>query len=349
MEKRSAISSNTYIRSGLGVSLLFHVAFAFFLSKPEFKFEQEERVLDVSYEPPSAIQPRQERQQIVSPADKSLEIPPKDTNKLSDRDSAAEKEQVRKGDNPDAGQKSAGPTSPQKKQQEERPESKPKGEKPHTQNKSPVLKTLSLDADTLQEKFSKEPSSEKKLDDAINGNNNSESTDVSSYRAFSRPSGSGAAFLGLNVGTRGTMDFLPNLPDGDITLLNAKANRYAVFVRRVATQVFAQLRLAGWDMLRAEDIFAIRDYTTVYATLSPKGVLLNVRVETGSGSARFDEVVSEAVNKGARDPNPPLEAATSDGNIHFIFKAKSWSRAQASSRTGAPFEQRWLMLATGLE
>ena len=53
--------------------------------------------------------------------------------------------------------------------------------------------------------------------------------------------GTGAKFFGNS----GSTDYLPNLPDGDITLLNTKADHFAVFVRRVAARVFAALRSSG--------------------------------------------------------------------------------------------------------
>jgi hypothetical protein len=161
-------------------------------------------------------------------------------------------------------------------------------------------------------------------------------------RPFSRPPGSGAAIIGM----RGNPDYLPNLPDGDLTLLNEKADQYAVFVIRVATQVFGQLRSSGWEQLQYGDIANISDYNTIEAILSPRGELLRVLIHAGSGSARFDRIVEASVTRGARDPNPPPGAAAPDGNVHFIFKAKSWSEV---GHQGRMYERRWLTLATGLE
>lgn len=174
---------------------------------------------------------------------------------------------------------------------------------------------------------------------------NQQTAQPANYRAFSRPSGSGAAFIGL----RGSTDYLPNLPDGDLTLLNTKADRFAVFVRRVASQVFGQLRSSGWEQLRPQDIHSMTDFTEVRASLSLTGELLSVRIVSTSGSSRFDEVVLSSAKRGVSDPNPPAEAAAADGTIKFIFRARSWSRYAGSPRTGAPMERRWLLLATGLE
>jgi hypothetical protein len=173
----------------------------------------------------------------------------------------------------------------------------------------------------------------------------SSSSDLSKYEAFSRPPGSGATF----VGSGGVSDHLPNLPDGDITLLNAKANTYAGFVRRVAVQVFAQLRSQGWEKLTMGEVRRIGDFTTIEAILSPEGRFMTMRIVEGSGSPSFDSVVKQSVAVGARDPNPPAGARASDGKIHFIFKARSWASIGAGGRAGGPSEHRWLLLATGLE
>jgi TonB family protein len=131
--------------------------------------------------------------------------------------------------------------------------------------------------------------------------------------------------------------------------LNAKASVHAVFVRRVAIQVFSNLRASGWEQLRASDVQAMTEETTVRAVLSPTGRLLRASLERSSGSPRFDEVLEAAVRRGARDPNPPKAAALKDGNIHFVFKARSWVMTGSDPRTGALRERRWLVLGTGLE
>ena len=164
-------------------------------------------------------------------------------------------------------------------------------------------------------------------------------------RPFSRPTGSGARFLGV----RGTPDYLPHLPDGDMTLLNEKADRFAVFVRRVATQVFGQIRSTGWAVLRARDIRDISGYATIIAVLSPEGDLIKTMLRSSSGSAKFDAALKQAVQVGARDPHPPPDAAAEDGNFYFIFKAKSWVKLSGNARGRGASERRWLMLATGLE
>lgn len=336
----------------MAASLVLHLVLGVYFLAREQPAIPQPIVMDVTFELPSPPPARQAQRQIVSQpeAPQSKASPPPDTRLLSERDTVVEKEQLKRGDDPEAGpvvakaraaRAPALPAEPARpKKGSESKQTKPRAADESKEARQPHLKELSLDSGTLIAKFG---ASEKKptLQEELAGR----SPSLSGYKAFSRPSGSGAAFLGL----RGTNDFLPNLPDGDITLLNTKAEKFAVFVRRVATQVFSQLRLSGWESLGRGDIDAMRDFSTVVAVMGIDGTLKAVKLEDGSGSQRFDGVLLDAVKKGAKDKNPPRDAAASDGLIHFVFKARSWSRAGSDPRTGAPFERRWLLLASGLE
>lgn len=291
----------------------------------------------VQERPPPKIA-QQVPRQIVSMPDQTKETndPAHDSRLLAEKNFVTKEEKIHRGDDPQAGPVAGKSQPPQKA-------SRPVEEQRSKQQTAPPkLKQLALDRETLLNDFAmRTPSAS---DDSPtrkeqNARNNSP------YRAFSRPTGSGAAFLG----TSGMPDYLPNLPDGDITLLNTKANLFAVFVRRVATQVFAQLRLSGWENLRPADINAIGDVVTVRAVLALDGKLLKVQIESSSGSPRFDETVRKAAEVGAKDPNPPKEAVAEDGTIHFIFQSRSWVQYAPQGRTGAPTERRWLLLGTGLE
>lgn len=229
---------------------------------------------------------------------------------------------------------------------------------------APRLKTLALDQGTLLSKFVAPAGSANDRRDpdqapggavgatANNLSKNANSqllttsplTSTQGYTPFSRPMGSGAQFMGRF----GSSDYLPNLPDGDITLLNTKADQFAVFVRRVATRVFSELRSAGWETLSAGEIRRIEGFATVKAELSLDGRLLSVTTINASGSPRFDATLTEATNRGASDPHPPPAARAPNGNIIFIFQAKSWSEPAINRRTGTPTERRWLLLAAGL-
>jgi TonB family protein len=142
----------------------------------------------------------------------------------------------------------------------------------------------------------------------------------------------------------GSSAHLPNIPDGQLTLLNAKADRHAVFVRRVALQVFGKLKQLGWTNLSGGEINRIHGFAVVEAIMSPQGKLLGATVQDSSGLRKFDSTMLEAGEHGTWDQNPPESAKAADGNIHFIFKAKSWSVRYGD--TGR--EKRWLLMATGL-
>lgn len=347
-----------YVIWGILFSLVIHLFLVAFLMQNRPPVVPEE-VITVDLVTEMVRQPPRQREappeQIVSPPQlPQAAEPPLDTRLRSDIDASTPREQIRRGIDPDAGPDTRERQKPQPPaEQAKDPAAKAKQREPETKQKAPApdpdaefreqnskrpLKHLSLDAQTMRQKYAEKEPSESPLEkrDTV--------LDPEAYQAFSRPSGSGARF----IGKQGNADHLPNLPDGDITLLNTKADQFAVFVRRVATQVFSQIRQTGWDFLNSGDIRSISTFTKVRAVLSVKGELLRIQIEGGSGSTRFDEVIAEAVRKGARDQNPPPNAVAADGNIHFIFQAKSWSKIGAS-RSGAPTERRWLLLATGLD
>jgi TonB family protein len=154
----------------------------------------------------------------------------------------------------------------------------------------------------------------------------------------------------INLAGGGTPDKLPSVADGNVTLLNAKANRFAVFVRRVAYRVFTQLRQSGWESLNAQQIGAIHEPVVISAELSLKGDPISVTIARSSGSSYYDQLVQQTIKSSIRDPNPPPAAAGANGNIRFIFQSQTWS-SNGSSRGagGGIMEQRWMELGTGLE
>jgi hypothetical protein len=358
---------NNHDQIGLLGSLGLHVIMVIILLGTRAPHPPTVSTIEVTIEPPTAIS---NRPQIVSPSDQPAKPPPENTTRLSDKDSQAPVEQIRRGDGGGApGPQNSQPQSnqPQAKQQEspksskadqpkpkqEAPahepktkdtEAKPKTNEPKSpQNKSELhLKDLKLDDSTLALKFGNTPKNTASSSQSAEA---APQKSLSDYQAFSRPPGSGAAFFG----SAGISDHLPNLPDGDITLLNAKANIYASFVRRVAVQVFTQLRSQGWENLSAMQIRQMSGFATVEAVLSMDGKFIRARLIESSGSDAFDQVLHTSASKGTGDPNPPPGAQAKDGLIHFIFKARSWSQIGMNRRSGAPVEQRWLLLATGLE
>jgi len=315
----SARPSSLALGWPLAISLLLHLTF--FVGAPAGRVAPAEPVVfTVSLEAPK------ERQQIVSPPVTSAAAP-KETTLRAERDSVAEREQIQRGT---GGREAPGPRQPD--QQAAAPQKR--------QAASPQMPRepkLTIDQQELLGRFKEiPPPRQEQTPDPFND---------TSYRPFSRPFGSGAAFLS----GQGSPDFLPHLPDGDITFLNAKAYTHAVFVRRVAEQVFSELRHSGWETLQLRDLRSIGEPATVSGVLSLDGKVEQVTIVSQSGSDQFDRLLSSAVHKGLRDPNPPRAAALDDNHIHFIFKAQSWGQPFVHPRTGAPTERRWLLLATGLE
>ena len=149
--------------------------------------------------PPPILQ-----QQIVSAPDNSqpADVSPK-TRYLSDRDATTEREQVKRGEGPDAGipgdraaDKPAPPAPPKVQEQ-----AKGKAEKPFEPKPEPMdyaaLSTapLRLDDQTLKNKFGdqEKPSLEERVNAAVSGRLAEDTRGTArSTEPFSRPSGSGA-------------------------------------------------------------------------------------------------------------------------------------------------------------
>jgi hypothetical protein len=123
------------------------------------------------------------------------------------------------------------------------------------------------------------------------------------------------------AGPRGTLDHLPDIQRGTVTLLNTKANEFAPFVRRVGERVFQHL-IIRQRRLELEQILSARQPVQMRAILDPKGKLKTVRIDGQSGSATMDDTLSDALNTAAFDNNPPRAAANADGDFEFVFRAQ---------------------------
>jgi len=311
---------------------------------------------------PKELKQNKHEKQIVSETQqKPSEIVPKDTRLLSDKNFFTEKQQLKKGDGidygPNPGQKSQ--PSTQRKQTSKITATEPVKNKQKSKREAVEKKT------TQQQPSTKQPTRKRlnKLLDLGPATKTLRELEVnaatkpsprsqtavgetaSEPEPFSRRAGTGARFHGVF----GQADYLPDVRDGDITLLNAKANKFAVFVRRVALRVFKQIKGDGWETLRASQVAAINEFALVRAVLSPKGTLLKVQIEGPSGSSAFDLMLKGAVSQSAADPHPPASAVAPDGNIHFIFAARSWVQRYNDPRNPGFGERRWLILKTGLE
>lgn len=381
-EPQGTISVSNYrdLGLGLGLSVLIHILILFaVINNVQIPPIPKEFTIDLVSPRELALKQPPEKSPVVPPVKQQIVNEPQkdetthpnpETRLLSEKDHATTHEQIKRGETLKESSPSLPPSNTSKvnqnrsnsqptekvAQQSSTSENRPKKSKLNSNlsNKSmsegegqneqglkapPQQLALKLDDKTTLEKFGLVRGGGETGNKVENGGSPGGS------RPFSRPYGSGAAF----IGTFGTPDLLPNLPDGDLTLLNTKASKFAVFVRRVATQVFAQIRSVGWSTITGIEINQASDYVTLSATMSPQGDLIALNLATSSGSPSFDQLVLNATRKGAKDSNPPRDALASDGNIHFIFKSRSWAQLTTDPRNGAPSERRWIMLATGLE
>lgn len=377
------------LAGALIVSTLLHLLFYFRVSIGSPGEDQngfESTVVELVELP----QPKSQKQ-IVRPADRSDEIATTDAALLSDIDSQAKVETIRRGEEGGQKGKQTPPSestvpSPDEKARtdakaiqlppvnnnqnekvEPKPENKtsdksqpklkqvPKSEiKPEAKaspsevdERQTVAKKISPNSLFLGDKFKSSPpdqtspSTQKepptRLKPAAPTYENKIRND---YKPFTS-----VPFIPGTSGRDGSADLLPQIPDGEMTMLNAKAERFAVFVRRVAQQVFGLLRVSNWSQLSSSEIRQIGEYTKIHAVMSPEGKFIKLWLENSSGSVRFDKVVTGSIERGLDDQNPPPSARSEDGNYHFVFISKTWTRPAMTERAG---EQRWILLGTGL-
>jgi len=321
----------------IGISILLHLLIVWAVKLPPSIKQPEERLIEVSLQPPlekvkkpEAALPVVKNQMITPPDLNESTIPPVKTNLLSDKNTITPKEQIRHGDGV------AKKTEPLKQASLNHNKSEQKKVEPkkETVNEVPIDdKLVKLRLDPLSVSKLTKPPSEKKEETAPRS--------LERYQPFSRDTSANAELFRFRPGTP---DFLPNIPDGELTLLNAKADKFAPFVRRVASQVFGIVRKLQWHNMPKSDVSRITDFTTVEAILSPQGQLLQVKFQDSSGSPTFDKIITESVRQGASDQNPPAGVLAEDGKIHFVFKSRCWTRPGPA---GIP-DARWLLLATGL-
>lgn len=271
--------------------------------------------------PPEAPAPKQ----MVAPPDEINDQPPEQPHFESDRDNTVPVETVKEGvPNP------APPPAPKEKAPVKKQPPKPP---PRAQPK-PQVATDDEEAGgkRLEQKRAHTPALKDlfaSTDELISAQ---QDADQAAKKEGDGPgSGSGRRRLALAVppvapdwslpGARGTLDYLPNIQRGDVTLLNTKANVFAPFVRRVGERVFQHLVIRQ-RQLELPQIMNARQPVQMKVVLDKRGRLKSVTVQGQSGSASMDGTLSEAVNTAAFDNNPPPTAANADGNYEFIFQAQ---------------------------
>ncbi len=116
----------------------------------------------------------------------------------------------------------------------------------------------------------------------------------------------------------GVLDFLPDVQEGDITLLNTKAELFAPFVRRVALRVFQNLIILLRRELASSGL-STRQSIAAEAVMTRQGDMIGLSITDRSASVSLglDHKLRQACTQGFFDRNPPPGAEAKDGNIHF--------------------------------
>jgi hypothetical protein len=264
------------------------------------------------------------KQQIVTPPDAGEEKEPANTRFLSDRNTTVKEEMVRPG-KPAAG-------SPEIKQPPAETQQKVEAKRPRPEAKPEVARRPAAESSGARPQIAAlpkldqllPPSEEMIREGAVRPDEAGPAQPAPQQQAsverkdllrHGDPSGA----RGLRGGT---MDFLPTVREGDITLLNTKADLFAPFVRRVAARVFEHLQIALRQAAQRASGGSGREYAQVEAVMSKAGQLMNARiVDRGSNSTLGADRELLGVTKPDIffDSNPPAGAEAADGNIHFVL------------------------------
>jgi hypothetical protein len=266
-------------------------------------------------EPPQKKLPVPE-QQIVSPPDEGKNEAPPDTRLLSDRDNRVDQQMVKRG-NPAPGEsapnekpKPAPPPPKQAKPADTRGGGQTNREPPPRVASLPGLDRLMPDALRLAEEgYGKDAPAQA-------GEQMAQNTLPRQLQAH----GADGIWIPAS-GPTGTLDFLPDVREGDITLLNTKAEVFAPFVRRVAIRVFQNFLI-----LLKHDLFAsgipTAEQVEAEVVMDPSGEMagFNINQRSSRISLASDRRLQQACTEGFFDRNPPPGARAKDGKIHFVFR-----------------------------
>jgi len=120
----------------------------------------------------------------------------------------------------------------------------------------------------------------------------------------------------------GSMDYLKDVDDGELTALNSKKWKHAPFFNRVkravANEWHPEVVYVRHDP--SGNVYGVKDRVTVLRVhLNPDGKLAAWTVMQSSGVDFLDDEAIDAFRKAAPFPNPPKDLVEVDGQIHFNF------------------------------
>lgn len=267
------------------------------------------------------------KNQIVSPPDSPEETPEK-AHLFSDRDSKALQEMIKRGEPAPPAKPPQEKTRPQPAKpgaQEKQLATKAKGAREGTDNATDAAKseakpstpaTRTAPVVGLSDLFVRpsELARDPMLRKGEGGEEDKTANGTRDLASLSRPE------LWANPGERGTPDYLPDVRQGDFTLLNTKADRFAPFVRRVGLRVFQSFSMEFKQMIYAGNVPQGRDDVEIEAVMTADGHRTDVYLKQRSGNLSSDRVLLGTLNDAIFfDHNPPTKAVAEDGRIHFVF------------------------------
>lgn len=272
-------------------------------------------------QPPALAVPKR---QIVSPSDEGEEKEPENPRFLSDRDNTVKEETIHRGEpaagNPETKHQAPPQQVASTKVERPRPAPAPVAPREAQRSRSNPQEAALPNLDQLLPKAGdliREGLVQPEAPAPASAPEQQASNQRSDLLRHSDP--------WRNGGLRGgSLDFLPAIRDGDITLLNTKAEQFAPFVRRVAVRVFENF----WILLRRSvssgQVESVEEFATIEAVMDKQGQLLEITARDRSARAALatDRNLEAACREGFFDRNPPHGAEASDGKIHFVFDAR---------------------------
>jgi hypothetical protein len=279
------------------------------------------------------------KQQIVSPPDQGEEKAPPNTRFLSDRNNTVKEEMLHRGEpvggSPEAkaqaqAQKAESKVERQEAARKSAPERAPAGAQVAS---LPKLDQLLPPVGDMIREGAVRPDADTSDAAGSAGSEHQRTSERTDLLRRGDPARNGG-FRG------GSMDFLPTVREGDITLLNTKAEQFAPFVRRVAARIFEHLQISLRQAARGA-AGSGREFAEVEAVMSKTGKLVGARViqrQGNTGLSADRRLLSTAEPDVFFDSNPPPGAEASDGNIHFILLVDLAVRAAPGERRGSGVE-----------